>query len=345
MRYLGGKSRLAPAIYDLTRAVAPNADSITDLFTGSGALSDYFKSKGFEVTTNDLLYFSFAVSRGTLAINKPQNFKALRSYLGCDPFEYLNSIALPAPDASQSIRLAYSPDSDPERRYLTRDNALRIDFARQQIDQWKSAKLIDTDGYYYLLAGIISGVPSVSNITGTYGAFLKYWDKRALNPYQVAPVEVLNNGKKNKSFNLDALSLLGKVSGQVLYLDPPYNERQYLPNYHVLETVALYDNPVVKGVTGQRPVGSGKSELCSKKTALSALEEIIAAAQFEHIILSYNNEGVIPTPDLTAMLRRHAAPRSYKLHEIPYRRYKNKIPNHAEGLVEQLHYIRKPVCA
>ncbi len=341
MRYLGGKSRLAPAIFNLARQVAPTADSLTDLFAGSGALSYYFKQQGFAVTTNDLLFFSYAMSHGTLAINKLPQFRRLRALLGQDPREYLNSCQLPKLDTSQVIRLTYSPDSSPERRYLTRDNALRIDFARQQIEAWKREGLVSSDEYFHLLAAIVLGVPPVSNITGTYGAFLKYWDKRALNPYTVAEVGVFDNGKKNRSYNLDALALLGRISGQVLYLDPPYNERQYLPNYHVLETVARYDYPTVTGVTGQRPVGTGKSAFCSKKTALGTLEEVVVAAQFEHIILSYNNEGVVSTDELTEMLRAHAAPGSYRLTTIPYRRYKNKIPNHADGLVEQLHYIRK----
>jgi adenine-specific DNA-methyltransferase len=341
VRYLGGKSLLAPAIYELTQQVAPRADAVTDLFTGSGALSDYFKRRGFQVTTNDLLYFSYAISRGSLALNKAPTFDLLRLHLGEDPRHYLGACPLPDPDASQFLRLNYSPDSTPARQYLTRDNALRIDRARQQIEAWRTGCLLDDDEYFHLLAGVVAGVPSVSNITGTYGSYLKYWDKRALNDFRIPELEVFDNGRDNQSYNLDAITLLGRVSGQVLYLDPPYNERQYLPNYHVLETVARYDSPAVRGVTGQRPVGSGKSDFCSRKTALAALEDVISTAQFEHIILSYNNEGVISTNDLRDMLARYAAPGSFRLTTVPYRRYKNKIPNHAPGLAEQLYYIRK----
>lgn len=341
MRYLGGKSRLTESIYDLVCSVAPNTSSITDLFAGSGAVSDYFKRRGFAVTTNDLLFFSYATSRGTLAMNHKPPFSAVASLLGKDPIAHLNTGPLPPKDATQSIRLTYSPDSSPARMYLTSDNALRIDHARQQIDAWRDDDLLDDDEYFYILAAIISGVPYVSNITGTYGAFLKYWDKRAQNPYRLIEAAISNNRQTNHSYNTDAATLLTTVSGEVLYLDPPYNERQYLPNYHVLETVARYDSPKVSGVTGQRPAGSGKSEFCSKKTALNALEGVIVAAQFKHIILSYNNEGVIPTEALQEMLNRHAVPGTYELRTIPYRRYKNKIPNHTDGLEEQLYYIRK----
>jgi adenine-specific DNA-methyltransferase len=341
MRYLGGKSRLAPAIYELAQQVAPSSDQILDLFAGSGALGEYFKRQGFQVATNDILYFSFALSRGSLAINRMPAFTSITEYLGQDPRAYLNSSALPRPSRSQTIRLAYSPDSTPPRQYLTVSNALRIDHIRQKIERWNDAGLLTKNEYFYLLSATIAGVPSVSNITGTYGAFLKYWDKRALNDFQLATIDIFSNGKINRSFNMDAAALLRRVSGQVLYLDPPYNERQYLPNYHVLETVALYDRPTVTGVTGQRPLGVERSDFCTKGLALGALESVIEAAEFEHIILSYNNEGVIPTGDLVDLLTSYAAPGSFFLKTIPYRRYKNKIPNHAVGLVEQLYYIRK----
>jgi adenine-specific DNA-methyltransferase len=341
MRYLGGKSRLAPAIFEIISKTAPAANSVTDLFAGSGAFSEFAKRQGFAVTTNDVLYMSYAIARGSIALNQQPSFRKLRKVLKTDPLTYLNTGKLPRQNKSQTIRLSYSPDSNPERMYLTRTNALRIDNARQRLDEWRAAGYVSDDEYFYLLAGVIHGVPFVSNITGTYGAFLKYWDERALNLYQVADVDVFDNGKHNKSYNSDALSLLGSISGQVLYLDPPYNERQYLPNYHVLETIALYDNPVVSGVTGQRPVGNAKSEFCSKRTAIQALNDLISAAQYEHIVLSYNNEGVIPTDGIRETLTSHAARGSVRLIEIPYRRYKNKVPNHTAGLVEQVWYLRK----
>jgi len=96
--------------------------------------------------------------------------------------------------------------------------------------------LIDEIEYYYLLASLIEGVPYVSNITGTYGAYLKEWDKRALKAFEMARPDVIDNGKANRSYNADANALIRELEGDILYIDPPYNSRQYAPNYHLLET-------------------------------------------------------------------------------------------------------------
>ena len=102
-------------------------------------------------------------------------------------------------------------------------------------------KLINENEYFYLLSSLIESIPFVSNIAGTYGAYLKHWDKRALKKLELVKLDVVENHKKNKCFNVDANELIHKISGDILYIDPPYNSRQYVPNYHILQTVAKYD--------------------------------------------------------------------------------------------------------
>ena len=100
-------------------------------------------------------------------------------------------------------------------------------------------------------------------------------------------------GTSGRVYNEDANKLIRHIQGDVLYLDPPYNARQYCSNYHVLETIARYDNPILKGITGQRDTSMQKSAFCSKKTVAQAFEDLIANAQFKYIFLSYNNEGLM----------------------------------------------------
>lgn len=64
--------------------------------------------------------------------------------------------------------------------YFTPSNALKIDKIREQIEVWNKANLLEESEYFYLLSCLISAIPFISNITGTYGAYLKHWDKRAL---------------------------------------------------------------------------------------------------------------------------------------------------------------------
>ncbi len=341
MRYLGGKSRIAPAIHELIRAKAPTADCVTDLFAGSLAFSSYMKQAGFAVTTNDILFFSYALSRGSVALNTRPDFAALEAHIGREPLQYLMQAQIPSPDPSDFVRLNYSPDSVPARMYLTTSNAARIDFCRRSLNSWRTTQLLTDDGYFYLLACVIAALPFVSNTTGTYSSFLKYWDSRALKDLPLQETALFDNARTNTALNMDAHLALGSLTGQVLYLDPPYNARQYLPNYHVLETVARYDNPPVRGVTGQRPGKDIRSPFCSKSTALPALVDLLAAANFEHIVLSYNTEGVISPDELEQTLRAAGCKGSFHKQVIPYRRYKSKVPNSTPGLSELVYYIRK----
>src|SRR5437867_7763349 len=94
----------------------------------------------------------------------------------------------------------------------------------------------------------------------------------------------------------NANAVLCKIEGDVLYLDPPYNHRQYGANYHVLETIAAYDSPQLKGVTGMRDYP--RSRYCQTKEAAEALEDLIVNARAKHILLSYNDEGVLSLAEI-----------------------------------------------
>ena len=225
--------------------------------------------------------------------------------------------------------------------YLTPENALRIDFIRNKIEEWRNKELINKNEYYYLLAALIEGVPFVSNITGTYGAYLKQWDKRAFKKFEMIRLNVIDNNVKNQCYNKNSNDLIQEISGDILYLDPPYNERQYLPNYHLLETIARYDNPEIKGKTGIREYNSEKSNYCIKNKVYSEMEELIKNAKFKHIIVSYNQDGLLSKNDIETILKKYGNKETYKLYEIPYKQYQNKLTKKLDIHYEYLFYISK----
>ena len=128
-----------------------------------------------------------------------------------------------------------------------------------------------------------------------------------------------------------------------MYKRQPYNERQYLPNYHVLETAARYDYPEVTGVTGQRPYENQKSEFCMKKNVTDAFERLISNARFQHIILSYSTDGLMTTEDIERIMKTYGKPETFHIYEIPYRRYKSRKVKETERLKELLVYVEKQV--
>lgn len=136
-----------------------------------------------------------------------------------------------------------------QRMYFTDENAMKCDVIRARIHLWRQERKITDNEYYFLLASLLEGIDKVANTASVYGAFLKKFKKSALKPLTLAPAHFLLSDYDHQVFNKDILELAKITSHDVVYLDPPYNERQYSANYHILETIAKYDHPKIKGKT------------------------------------------------------------------------------------------------
>jgi adenine-specific DNA-methyltransferase len=137
------------------------------------------------------------------------------------------------------------------------------------------------------------------------------------------------------------MDLVDNLNVDILYLDPPYNERQYAPNYHLLETIAKYDNPEIRGVTGMRNYSDQKSEFCNKDTALVALDRVAKNAKYKCLILSYNSEGVMPENEIISVLNKYG---KVELKNIDYLRFKsnsNGDSRHKKVIQEQLYVLTR----
>lgn len=341
MRFIGGKSLLLDRILNVINENAPNSKTIIDCFSGSGVVSESLKENGYKTYSNDYMYFSYVLSRGTTGINREPQFTNLQIK---DPITYLNALTLEESGYSLEdcfIYKNYSPNDSCQRMYFQNKNAIKIDIIRLTIESWRTTNQIDEDEYYYLLAVLLEAVPYISNITGTFGAYLKHWDNRSYNDLELKKPKIIKSNYKCKAYNEEVISFLKKVKGDVLYADPPYNQRQYAPNYHLLETIAKYDKPKVSGVTGIRPYDDIKSDFCIKSRVKEAFSEMFEVANVKFVVVSYNNEGLLSTDELMEIANRFAVPETLQLFEYPYRRYKSKIKNDKEGLKEQLLFFEK----
>lgn len=337
MRYIGSKANLLKNIENcISTNIHTRQKSFCDIFSGTGVVARYFKPH-YEIISNDALFFSYIIQKSLVENNSAPKFDKLKVSVK-NPFDYLENASFP--DANKFIEENYSPSGKAGRMYFTSENARRIDFIRTTIEQWKIEKKLTETEYYYLLASLIEAVPAVSNITGTYGAYLKNWDKRAYKKIELPQFDVQNNNRNNKAYNEDVFDLQKHVSGDILYIDPPYNSRQYAPNYHVLETIARYDNPVLTGVTGMRPYTDQKSVFCSKHEVNDAFEQLIRNADFSHIVLSYSSAGLMNADFIEKTLKDNGIASTYFLQKIPYRKYKSKFFDES-GVCEYLFYIQK----
>lgn len=334
MRYIGGKGQMTDNILDVICQYTQDIHTITDIFSGSGIVARTFKAQGYSVTANDLLYFSYVINRGTLCNNRTtQKMRAIIDHLNNLPTEHVDPN-----NPVNFIAYNYSPNEFNNRMYFQRDNALKIDIIRQEIERLRGE--VTENEYYYLLASLLSAVPYVANITGTYAAYLKYWDVRTFKKLTLEELPIIPSREHCHVYNMDAQSLASRIRTDLVYLDPPYNEREYLPNYHVLETIARYDHPEIKGVTGMRVENDRKSDFCRKNKVYQAFENLLENLNCRYIIISYNNEGLLPTDQLSQIVQNHGLRETFHLFEYPYRRYKNKIPNNTDGLKEQLYFIQ-----
>lgn len=340
MRYIGGKALLTNRIIDVIKEYTADVKSVLDIFAGSGAVSVFLKSNDYKVTSNDILYFSYVLQRAAIGINYIPKFKSLGIN---DPLQYLNTLTLEEADINVSDCFMYNNYSpaNSHRMYFQEKNALKIDIIRITIERWYRSGLLNEEEYFYLLACLINAVPYVSNITGVYAAYLKFWDNRTYNDLELKNIEI-TKGIRTKSccYNVDYKQLLN-MKKDLLYADPPYNSREYLPNYHILETIAKYDYPIIHGVTGMREYDNQKSPFCKKKLVESAFETMVKETRCKYVLISYNNEGLISTHRLSEICQTYAKDDSFRLFEFPYRRYKNKIPNNTAGLKEQLYLLKK----
>lgn len=335
MRYIGSKLNLLPQLDAVVSERQIYGGTFCDVFSGTGTVGRYFKNR-FSVYSNDLLYFSHVIQYAGIQLNSVPDLSELEREIG-NPFHYLNNINASKYNfhSDPFVAMNYSCYGKDERMYFTEINALHIDAIRQSIQEWLDKGLITINGFMFLLASLLECVPSVSNIAGTYGAYLKHWDPRTSKPVVLEPIYVIDNGKQNISYNEDANELIKKISGEVLYVDPPYNGRQYLGNYHVLETIAKYDYPILQGKTGIRQDMSKISDFCKKSKVAKSFEDLLINANFDYIFISYSTEGLLSEDELVAIAEKYSDPTKLKVYKFPYRRY-SRIKDNNKPKVHEL---------
>lgn len=151
---------------------------------------------------------------------------------------------------------------------------------------------------------------------------------------------LLENDNSHKVYNEDSNELIKRIEGDILYLNPPYNQRQYGANYHLLNTIALYDDFIPKGKTGMREYN--RSNYCKKKEVEKSFDELIKNANFKYIFLSYNNEGLMSEETTKKIMKKYG---KYELERKEYQRFKadkTENRNHkADSTFEYLHILEK----
>jgi len=331
MNYIGSKHKLSSFILNSVTAVCDvdlKQKTMCDLFAGTGSVGRNFKNRVHKVIANDLEYYSYILNRNYIGNNNPLDEENLLSRLK------------KTPETKGFIFEHYGAGGKAGRQYFTAENAAKIDGYRLAIETWKIKEKIDDNQYYFLLASLLESADKVANTASVYGAYLKHIKKSAAKTIHVTPATFKITENAHEVYQEDSNTLIKRIEGDILYLDPPYNARQYGANYHVLNTIAKYDTFVPQGKTGLRPYE--KSAYCSKVKVEEAFETLIREAQFKYIFLSYNNEGLMSAKRVKDIMQRYG---KYDLMTTDYQRFKaDKTENRihkATSTTEYLHILEK----
>lgn len=270
-RFLGNKSKLLGFIGDIVAEKCGVFQSFCDIFAGTGVVGYYFNRPEVKVIANDILASSYVSLQCWLGTNEYDRQK-ISNFV-----DYLNELK-PVKENYVSRNFGGT--------FFTKNNALKIGVIRDEIENLD----LSPREKYILLTSLLYAVDKAANTVGHFDAYRKNLDTiqelKLLAP-DISPEKNSNN----EIYNKDANELIRKIKCDVLYIDPPYNSRQYGDAYHLLENVVTWNKPEVEGVAKKMKQREHlKSKYCLK-SAPEAFRDLIANARVKHILLSYNNTG------------------------------------------------------
>ncbi|HRY59904.1 MAG TPA: DNA adenine methylase [Patescibacteria group bacterium] len=269
-RYLGNKFKLINFIKDIVNEKCGEITSFCDIFAGTGVVGEGFNDKNIKVISNDILLSNYLPLK-TFLDAKNVNIDGLKKKINL-----LNSIK----SNDDNYFSKYYGGT-----YFTIENAKKIGAIREKIESIAESD----EEKFALITSLIYAADKVANTVGHYDAYRKNLD--SINPLELlAPTINLENNTNNEVYREDANTLIRKIKCDVLYMDPPYNSRQYCDSYHLLENLVEWGKPEVFGKAKKMDRTHLKSQYCLK-SAKKAFEDLIENANCKHILVSYNNTG------------------------------------------------------
>ena len=338
--YIGNKRKLLDIIHQAIKLTNIENGTFVDLFSGSSVVSRFAKKLGFRVLSNDWEPYSEQIAIGTVVLNEMPKFE---NFGGIEKvFDLLNNV-VPVEDYVTKHLCPTDDeklDHEKDRLFFMRKNGMKIDAMRELISKWVEEHKISQTEFSYLMASLLYSVSYVSNTSGVFKGFHRGWggsngtaQYRICSDISLKPPILFNNDKNNISIREDAgvlvnrlTEILGKIP-DIIYLDPPYNQHPYGSNYHVLNSITLWDKPdfpekITRGTKSAIRLDwrtERKSAYNSRPKAVQEFQELIDNISSKFILTSYSTEGNIPLNEMMKILGSKGTLRVVKREYVRYR--------------------------
>ncbi len=287
IKYIGSKRALLGHVTGAVAGLLPDRGRVCDLFSGTARVGHALKRQGFEVWSNDHNAYAHTLATAYVQADRDRWLALAEAVLA--------ELREVRPEAGWFTQ-AFCEDA----RYFHPDNGARIDAMRERIE----ALSLEPELKAVVLVSLMEAADRVDSTAGVQMAYMKRWAPRALKPLELRLPDILPSvGAPCRATRGDAIEMAAEVEADLVYLDPPYNQHSYLANYHVWESLVLWDRPETYGVANKRiDVKTRKSAFNSRPGIGPALRAVIERVRAPNLIVSFNDEGYLSRADLVEML-------------------------------------------
>jgi adenine-specific DNA-methyltransferase len=276
-RYLGSKAKLLDFIHKVVNDNCENIKSFADIFGGTGNVAWSFNDSKTKIIVNDILesnHLSYIAWFGNDDVSNSKIKELVTYYNSVNPSEE-NYFSKNFSDT-----------------YFSKVNCKKIGFIREDIEKKYDEGEINVRERAILITSLIYAMDHIANTVGHYDAYRMHGDLKKDLVLEMLSLPNKNINEGNEIYCEDSNALVKKIKADLVYIDPPYNSRQYCDAYHLLENVATWKKPDVYGVARKmKRSESMKSKYCMQKATL-AFDDLIENINAKYILVSYNNMGM-----------------------------------------------------
>ncbi|MEI6805792.1 MAG: DNA adenine methylase [Myxococcaceae bacterium] len=304
IKYLGSKRQLIPQILQAISEANPGAKHVIDLFSGTSRVGHALKKAGYQVSSNDHNQYAYWLAKCYVETDLNAVKPEAEAWI-----KRLNQIPGQAGYFTENFCL--------KSRFFHPKNGEKIDAIREVL----SLEKLDPNLFAVLLVSLMEAADRVDSTCGIQMSYLKSWADRAHHELKLRLPDLTHQSPHgpSKAYCLDAIQAAEQLRADVIYLDPPYNQHNYRRNYHIWETLVLWDKPETYGVATKRvDCKTHNSAFNSKTKFIHEFAKLIATLQARTLVISFNNEGFIARDEMESLLSQKG---EVSVQTIDYKRY------------------------